>query len=228
MLLKSTLLLPLLPLASAHFLLNSPATIGFSDDDESDYPCGSFKVTDRKTVTDFPIAGIPIALTSTHPENVWFYRAALLNDTENWVDLSPAISQMGQGDFCSMNVMGPAAWEGEDAVLQIVASAPDGFLFQCAAIKFTSGAATSPGSNCKNGTKVSATYSGETLVLNAKETSTAAGTPPTETTKTGTTSGVSPTQTKSGSTTTPNAAIRRDGGLAVLGGFVGALGLFFL
>ncbi|KAK6504476.1 hypothetical protein TWF506_002671 [Arthrobotrys conoides] len=225
MLLKSGLLLPLLPFATAHFLLNTPMSIGFSDDEEGTYPCGNFDVTDRKIVTDFPIAGIPISVTSTHPEDTWFFRVALLNDTEKWVDLLPAISQRGTGDFCNPRVPGPAAWEGEDGVIQIVASAPDGFLFQCAAVKFIGGSASTAGT-CKNGTKVSAEFTDEKLVLNAQTTSTAGGS---EVTDTATKTGGSTTQTSaSGSTTTPNAAIRRDGGLAVLGGILGFFGLLFI
>ncbi|RVD84765.1 uncharacterized protein DFL_006490 [Arthrobotrys flagrans] len=224
MLLNSACLLTLLPFATAHFLLNTPPTIGFSDDDEGTYPCGSFNVTSRKTVTDFPIAGLPISVTSTHPEDTWFFRAALLNDTENWVDLLPAISQQGTGDFCNPSVPGPAAWEGEDGVVQIVAIAPDGFLFQCAAVKFVRGSAAASGS-CKNGTKVSAEFTNEKLVLNAQTTSTGGS----EATETATRTGGSATQTSaSGSTTTPNAAVRRDGGPAVLGGALGVLGLLFI
>ncbi|EGX49183.1 hypothetical protein AOL_s00078g567 [Orbilia oligospora ATCC 24927] len=225
MFLKSCLLLPLLPFAAAHFLLNTPPTIGFSDDEEGTYPCGSFNVTDRKTVTDFPIVGIPISVTSTHPEDTWFFRVALLNDTENWVDLLPAISQQGTGDFCNPSVPGPAAWEGEDGVLQIVASAPDGYLFQCAAVKFVGGSASTTGT-CKNGTKVNAEFIDEKLVLNAQTTSTAGGSEATEmATKTG---GPATQTSASGSTTTPNAADRRDGGFAILGGIVGVFGLLFI
>ncbi|KAK6335738.1 hypothetical protein TWF730_003116 [Orbilia blumenaviensis] len=224
MLLTPTLGLLLLPFASSHFLLNTPPTIGFSDDDEGVYPCGSFDATNRKTVTDFPIAGIPISVTSTHPEDTWFFRAALLNDTENWVDLLPAILQQGTGDFCNPIVAGPAAWEGEDGVVQIVASAPDGFLFQCAAVKFVGGAAAAPG-NCKNGSKVTAEFTNEKLVLNAQVTSTSGGSQPTETsTKT---SG-STTQTSAGATTTPNAAAAREGGLTVLGAALGIVGLLLV
>ncbi|KAK6532629.1 hypothetical protein TWF281_006810 [Arthrobotrys megalospora] len=226
MLFKSTFLLPLLPFATAHFLLNSPQTIGFSDDEEGVYPCGSFDATNRKTVTDFPIAGIPISLTSTHPEDTWFFRAALLNDTENWVDLSPAIAQMGTGDFCSPSVKGPAAWEGEDGVLQIVASAPDGYLFQCAAVKFVGGAAATAPGNCKNGSRVTASFTDEMLVLNAKVTSTSGGSQPTGTpTMTG---GSTTTQSSPATTTSPNAAMRRDGALAVLGGALGVAGLLLI
>ncbi|KAK6343147.1 hypothetical protein TWF718_008520 [Orbilia javanica] len=225
MLLKSASLLLLVPFTTAHFLLNSPPTIGFSDDEESTYPCGSFDVTSRKTVTDFPIAGLPISVTSTHPEDTWFFRAALLNDTENWVNLLPAIMQQGTGDFCNPSVPGLAAWEGEDAVIQIVASAPDGFLFQCAAVKFVGGSAATSAS-CKNGTKVTAEFTDEKLILNAQTTSTAGGS---EATETATKTSGSTTQTSApSSTTTPNSAVRKDAALAVVGGVLGSLGLLLL
>ncbi|KAF3904232.1 hypothetical protein ABW21_db0207719 [Orbilia brochopaga] len=218
---RHALLLPLLPLATAHFLLNSPPTIGFSDDDEGDYPCGSFDATSRKTVTDFPTGGLPISLTSTHPEVTWFYRAALLNDTNTWVDLSQAIDQVGQGNFCSQNVPGLAAWEGKDAVLQIAASAPDGWLFQCSAVKFVSGGATAPGAGCKNATSVKASFSNEKLTLNAQTTSvSASSSQPTET-------GASAAAPSASTTSAPktNAAVSNSAGrLAVLGSVIGVIG----
>jgi len=51
--------------SSAHFLLNFPPTIGFSDDDETTAPCGGFTVdfaTDN--VTDFHVGGDSIAVVS--------------------------------------------------------------------------------------------------------------------------------------------------------------------
>ncbi|EWC46035.1 hypothetical protein DRE_04828 [Drechslerella stenobrocha 248] len=227
MLLQSTLLL--LPLASAHFLLNSPPTIGFSDDDQGVYPCGSFKADDRKSVTEFPSGGIPISVTSTHPKDVWFYRAALLNDTEGWVDLSPAITQTGTGEFCT-TIKGPSAWEGEDGVLQIIASAPDGFLFQCAAVKFVGGEATAPDGKCKNGTRVSGSFTPERLVLNAQETSTGVAGPQSTRAASGISNPPSPSATTppSGSGAPNAAGLNKGKASAVFGGIVGAIGLLFI
>ncbi|KAK6342374.1 hypothetical protein TWF718_007774 [Orbilia javanica] len=247
-----TFLPPLLlaPLATSHFLINYPESIGFSDDDQSEYPCGGFEVTTRDSVTDFPISGIPISLTTTHPQDTWFFRAALLNDTENWVSLSPAIQQTGRGDFCSTNVKGLAQWEGQDAVLQVVTNAPDGFLFGCAAIRFVSGAATPPGSDCKNGPQVESESSDAEIILNASVTSTVVAGP--QVTGSRTTSaangdddhaGHSMTVTETGSssteaattttapesTGTPNAAARyRNGVVGALGGAVGIVGWFLI
>lgn len=123
-------LLSLLPLTSAHFLLSYPPTIGFSDEEEGKYPCGSFDAMNRKTITNFPVGGSSISLKSTHPGAVWFFRAALLNNTEGWVDILPSINQEGQGDFCPPGAKVPAAWVGQDGVIQIVQSAVDGYLYQ--------------------------------------------------------------------------------------------------
>ncbi|KAJ6257454.1 hypothetical protein Dda_7238 [Drechslerella dactyloides] len=222
-----TLLLSLLPLARAHFLLNSPPTIGFSDDDEGDYPCGSFDASSRTTVTNFPSGGIPISLTSTHPQVTYFYRVALLNDTNAWVDLHQPIAQVGQGKFCSQDVPGLAAWEGQDAVLQIAASAPDGWLFQCSAVKFVSGAATGPGSDCTNASSIKVSYVDEKLILNAQTTTIISGSSqPTQSVA----GGSSTTQPASSSSTmgTPGAAASTQvGGLAILGTIIGTIGFFF-
>jgi len=154
MLTKSLLLsvLNLLPLASCHFLLNFPPTIGFDDDKEGTYPCGSFDITSRENVTDYPIGGSPIALVSTHPQATWEFRAALLNDTDNWTNILPVILQNGQGDFCPTGITIPSAWEGQDGVIQVVQDAADGFLYQCAAVHFTSGSTTSNPASCLNKT----------------------------------------------------------------------------
>ncbi|KAK6533641.1 hypothetical protein TWF694_002576 [Orbilia ellipsospora] len=162
MLLKYTLLSCLAFLGTCHFVLNSPPTIGFSDEDEGVYPCGSFDVTSRETVTDFPDGGVAISLTSSHPQTVWYYRAALLNEStaNRWISLGSAIAQTGLGGFCSLGVKLPGSvdWEGLDGVLQVVANQPDGWLFQCSAVTFTSGAATDPDSSCKNSSGVTAVY----------------------------------------------------------------------
>ncbi|KAK6538480.1 hypothetical protein TWF694_010063 [Orbilia ellipsospora] len=219
--LKYTVLLALLPLTYAHFSLNFPPTMGFSDDDEDKYPCGGFDVQSRKLVTDLPVAGAPISVTSTHPQDTWFFRAALLNDTENWVDLQPAVDQQGTGKFCASRVRGPAGWENQDAVLQVVAIAPDGFLFQCAAVRFIGGVAITPADEqCVNDTRVTASFSDETIILDASTTITGLGTQPT---------GVGSSRPSSSSPApTRNAAIRREGGLAMVGGVVGAIGLLLV
>ncbi|KAF3939995.1 hypothetical protein ABW19_dt0202119 [Dactylella cylindrospora] len=248
MLSKSTLfaVFPLLQLTTAHFLLNYPPSIGFSDDEESSYPCGGFDVASRNTVTEFPIGGIPISVKSTHPAATWFFRAALLNDTENWVALGDAVYQVGQGDYCQTSVPGPAGWEDKDGVLQVVQTATDGYLFQCAAVKFTAGEAGAVPSTCTNATNVEAEYVDAEIVLNASVTSTVVAPP--ESTETGSSGGhehgdddheeghnatttttsstATGTDTAASNTSTPNGAVRYgDVGLAVFAGVLGVAGL---
>ena len=123
----------LITAASAHFTLNFPPAIGFSEDDESSGPCGGFKATDRsKKVTDFPISGSSIAVLTTHPSVEYEFRAALLNDTDNFKSILPGlVSQKGMGDLCEPGVAIPEEWEGEDGVIQVVHRAKgEPFLFQ--------------------------------------------------------------------------------------------------
>lgn len=62
---KVCLLALLASQSSAHFLLNYPTTIGFSDDDEGTAPCGSFTPDFSKdTVTDFHVGGDAIAIVN--------------------------------------------------------------------------------------------------------------------------------------------------------------------
>ncbi|KAF2243176.1 hypothetical protein BU26DRAFT_570570 [Trematosphaeria pertusa] len=111
-------------IAHAHFVLQVPTSLGFDDAKETESPCGSFSATDRSTgVTNYPIAGAPVQMLTTHT------------------------SQTGVGTFCLPQVPVNAAWAGQDAILQVIQHGPDGTLFQCAAIKFvTGGAADVPGS----------------------------------------------------------------------------------
>lgn len=120
----------LLPtLALAHFHLNNPETLGFSDDNEGKFPCGGFDISFSKTA-DYPVSGAPIYLTSTHPESTWLIRASLANDTSTWHNLLPVIEQSGLGDFCEKAVAVPADWAGQNGLIQVIQDATDGLLYQ--------------------------------------------------------------------------------------------------
>lgn len=63
--LRNLAVLALATSSSAHFLLNYPPTIGFSDDDEGTAPCGNFAVDFSKdNVTDFHVDSDVIAVVS--------------------------------------------------------------------------------------------------------------------------------------------------------------------
>ncbi|KAK1763048.1 hypothetical protein QBC33DRAFT_460267 [Phialemonium atrogriseum] len=144
--------------ALSHFVLQVPASIGFSDSLEGTGPCGSFDITSRTGESNWPVAGAPIQVITTHPHADWQIRAALLNDTSAFRNLVPNVSQGGIGTFCLPAVPGIAEWEGLEAVMQMTQHAVDGALYQCAAIKFVSGSAASVPGTCKNSTGITATF----------------------------------------------------------------------
>ncbi|KAF2475594.1 uncharacterized protein BDR25DRAFT_254629 [Lindgomyces ingoldianus] len=148
-------------IARAHFVLQVPTSLGFDDGKESESPCGSFSATDRSTgVTDFPIAGAPIQMLTTHTSVTWDFKAALLSSPTSFSAVLPVVQQTGVGTFCLPQVPGNAAWVGQDAILQVIQHSPDGTLYQCAAIKFVSGSAASIPGSCVNSTGVTASFVG--------------------------------------------------------------------
>ena len=123
-------LLTILSISSAHFLLQYPATIGFNDDNEGSAPCGGFQVSFSNT-TDFHVGGDAIALTSTHPQAEWLFRATLDKTASgNWTNLLPVIAQTDLGSFCETGVTVPTTWAGQQGIIQIVQNAADGALYQ--------------------------------------------------------------------------------------------------
>lgn len=130
-----TSLLLLAATAHAHFKLNEPPSIGFSDDDEGTGPCGSFTPDFSKdTITDFHVGGQPIAMLSTHPEVKWLFRATFDEKADGeWQQLYSIVDQQGIGDVCVPSVTAPDSWVGKTGVLSVVCDATDGLLFQVGA-----------------------------------------------------------------------------------------------
>ncbi|EPS37484.1 hypothetical protein H072_8800 [Dactylellina haptotyla CBS 200.50] len=152
-------LLGLIAVANAHFFMETPTTIGFDDTKLTIAPCGGFDPSDRSAgVTEWPVLGYPIAVVTTHLNVNWTYKAALLSDLDNWVDIFPRIHQTGIAEFCLPQVPGIPAWIGQDAVVQIIQEAPDGLLHQCAAVVFVAGGPATPDPDtCDNDPAVSYT-----------------------------------------------------------------------
>ncbi|KAF3316875.1 hypothetical protein TWF173_000878 [Orbilia oligospora] len=149
-------LVGLASLTGAHFFLETPIAIGFDDLTLTEAPCGGFDPTDRSAgVTEWSVLGYPIALITTHLNVNWTFRAALLSDVTNWVDVFPRIHQTGIAEFCLPEVPGIEAWIGQDAVVQIIQEAPDGLLHQCAAVKFVAGGPAVPDDTCDNDSMIS-------------------------------------------------------------------------
>jgi hypothetical protein len=130
--LVTTLLVLFVSQSASHFLLNLPPTIGFDDDLEATAPCGSFSVDFTKdNLTDFHVGGDAIGVTSVHPQDTWLFRATLdQNVTSGFTILRQAIQQTGLGKFCDPAVTVPASFAGQKGVIQVIADAPDGILYQ--------------------------------------------------------------------------------------------------
>lgn len=118
-------------LTTAHFLLNYPPTLGFSDDNEGIGPCGGFPVMFNGSDVQVQADGFPIALRSTHPEADWLFRATLSqSEPFNWTNLLPVVHETGLGDFCIPNFKVPTEFIGHSGLLQIMQDAADGLLYQ--------------------------------------------------------------------------------------------------
>ena len=117
--------------SNALFVLKYPQSIGINEFTENQAPCGSFDPTSRKSVSDWPVAGSPIHILTTNPSATWTYKAALVSDINNWVDMQPAVSQAGMGDWCLTSVPGLNDWIGKDVVIQVTQNAAlDGTKYQ--------------------------------------------------------------------------------------------------
>jgi hypothetical protein len=125
----SSFALAFTPLASAHFLLKYPTTVGFDDDNEGKSPCGGF-TNFTGDGTTIQVGGFPIQLQSTHPEADWQFRAMQGTTGTNWTTLMPVIHQVGLGDFCIPDFKVPDSWAGKSGLLQIIQNAADGELYQ--------------------------------------------------------------------------------------------------
>ncbi|KAL3954611.1 hypothetical protein ACCO45_010174 [Purpureocillium lilacinum] len=130
-------LLALGGLAAAHFELKYPKSIGFSDDQEDQAPCGGFTPDFSKTLVDFHVGGEALAMRLTHQQSNWLFRATTDEKAQSgWQQLFPIVMQSGLGDFCEPSVKAPESWVGKKGVVSVVSSAVDGLLYQCVAVNF--------------------------------------------------------------------------------------------
>jgi hypothetical protein len=122
----------LLPVAHAHFNLNTPTSAGFNDDEEGTSPCGAATLDFAKqTVSDFHVGGQPVGMLSTHTQTNWLFRATLdKTGSGNWTQLFPILQQSGTGKFCEKAIPAPESWVGKEGLLGVVANGPDGLLYQ--------------------------------------------------------------------------------------------------
>lgn len=117
--------------ASAHFILQYPNSLGFSDDNEPESPCGGFSIKFGSNDSSIPVGGFPVSLLSTHPAADFLFRATL--DTQapfNFTNLLPVVSETGLGQFCLPALVAPADYAGKQGVIQVIQDGPDGILYQ--------------------------------------------------------------------------------------------------
>ena len=127
---RSLGLLALLPSTFAHFILNSPPSLGFDDDKEGTAPCGGFDIN-FNNVSDVTAGAFSITSQTSHPQASWLFRVTTsTQEPFNWTNILPIVSQSGLGDFCISNLTVPDSFVGQQAIIQITQSAVDGDLYQ--------------------------------------------------------------------------------------------------
>ncbi|KAF1962808.1 hypothetical protein CC80DRAFT_361976, partial [Byssothecium circinans] len=156
--------LALLPLATAHFVLDWPTNRGFDDVKSVNFPCGGFDSV-KTPRTEFPLSGSPIQLDMHHTQTRIAVYLAIGNDPgSNYnIVLRPQLSQEGPGDFCLGQVNIPSGLNitaGTNATIQVVTNGdPSGGLYQCGDITFVNTTLSQNDYNdhCKNNTGVRVT-----------------------------------------------------------------------
>ena len=124
----------LLPVISAHFQLDYPASRGFDEDNLGKFPCGG-QDTVTANRTDWPVAGGPIDLTMGHDQAVVQVLLGLGNDVgSNFnITLLPIVQEQGLGKFCMSDVRVPAnagVKDGMNATIQVITNGdPNGGLY---------------------------------------------------------------------------------------------------
>jgi hypothetical protein len=153
-------------IASAHFNLNFPVARGFDEEKLVTFPCGSFNTPSTER-TPWPLNGGQIALKMGHVQanvEVFIGFGDDVGTAFNTV-LRGVFQETGLGDFCMTGFSAPAGFnvtDGTKATLQVVTNGdPEGGLYNCADIVFSSSAALAADGVCTNGTGVAA--SGATI-----------------------------------------------------------------
>jgi hypothetical protein len=113
-------LIALLALASCDFILVKPNTLGYIEANETKGPCGGVEDTAfLGEATNHPIAGLAFAMWTGQVESLWRFKAALVSDLDNWVELQRPVAQLGYGHWCLPSVPGVEEWVGQEAIVQV-------------------------------------------------------------------------------------------------------------
>lgn len=125
----SSVLLALLPIASAHFALNFPAARSDDDTNQATFPCGGHDTVGERTAVS--LESIPLSMELGHSENYLSVLLAIGNEPGEAfnVELWPTILEQGPGDFCWESIPLPANLsieEGTNATIQVITNGHDG------------------------------------------------------------------------------------------------------
>ena len=126
---KSLLLLAAAAGVSAHFTLDYPSSVGFSDEKENIAACGGFIPNLDGALVNFSVSGDWIQINNHHPESLLHYRIANENNL-TWVDLNPIVHQVGIGKLCIETGPAPSEFAGTRGVVQVIGDGHGGALFQ--------------------------------------------------------------------------------------------------
>jgi len=204
--------------ANAHFELNVPTSLegdSMNEDLEGNAPCGG-GVPDlsKNTATDFHVDGDSVGWLLAHPQANFLIRGTLDEKAAgNWSQLFPIVQQSGRGNFCEPSVIVPKEWAGKKGFIAIGCAAPDGILYQCAAVNFVSGAVDKVPSTCTNGSSITANFKDDSSL--SALVGSGASTPASASTSAGGSTATSPAPSQSTSGSAAPSLIVRGSGLPI-------------
>jgi hypothetical protein len=119
----------LLGQVQAHFILQLPVSDGWVDDIETQAPCGGFSITNRTTVTDFPVTGGLMTILNAGDSLNITVNTALANATTK-LTTAAKYDVTGSGTFCMPLVPVSKTLAGSMGVIQVIGDSDDGVLYQ--------------------------------------------------------------------------------------------------
>ncbi|KAJ5317669.1 hypothetical protein N7508_002177 [Penicillium antarcticum] len=151
-------------LGQATFSLEYPTRTGFNINLLDSPPCGMFNPNFKTdNITNFHVNGDTIYVASfIETKGTWLFRATLdVTAARNWTSLRPVIYPNVMGPFCEPGVTVPSSWAGSKGVVGVVQHTGDTLNYQCAAVQFVAGMATTIPEYCVNTTGLTATYTSD-------------------------------------------------------------------
>ncbi|KAJ3106123.1 hypothetical protein HDU97_006940 [Phlyctochytrium planicorne] len=142
----AVVLASLFAVANAHYILTTPRTRGFSDDDEAKGPCGSFDVAVNPVA--FPLQSV-VEIAAFHSKGNLTINIRAASATA-FTKISTTAIEHNETGVCNpppyfekysvdlTKIEGLTLKEGDNAVIQTVFDGPDGILYQCADVQIGS------------------------------------------------------------------------------------------